>query len=67
MTDVSPAICEAAPWATMDVEWANRTRLAEEAMPANKTALFDALATAGITRVVIVFDGAGDSGQIEDV
>lgn len=33
--------------------------------PANKDALFDALACAGITRVVVQFDGSGDSGQIE--
>lgn len=40
---------------------------AEEARPANKTALFDALAAAGISQVVIDFDGYGDSGQIESI
>lgn len=35
--------------------------------PANKAALFDALAAAGITSVTVTFDGYGDSGQIEDV
>ena len=35
--------------------------------PDNKTVLFDALAQAGITIVVVTFDGCGDSGQIEDV
>lgn len=35
--------------------------------PHNRTALFDALAAAGITRVVVRFDGYGDSGQIEDI
>ena len=34
-------------------------------LPANKTALFDALAAAGITTVIVNFDGCGDSGQIE--
>jgi hypothetical protein len=33
----------------------------------NKTALFDALAAAGISHVTVSFDGYGDSGQIEDV
>ncbi len=35
--------------------------------PANKMALFDALAAAGITSLVVRFDGYGDSGQIEDI
>ena len=35
--------------------------------PANKQVLFDALAAAGITSVVVHFDGYGDSGQIEDI
>jgi hypothetical protein len=33
----------------------------------NKAALFDALATAGITHVVVSFDRYGDSGQIENI
>lgn len=33
----------------------------------NKTALFDALAVAGIISVTAEFDGEGDSGQIESV
>lgn len=35
--------------------------------PANKAALFAALAAAGITRVTVTFDGYGDSGQIEGI
>lgn len=38
---------------------------AEQIRPANKAAVFDALARAGITRVLVTFDGYGDSGQIE--
>ena len=34
---------------------------------ANKQALFDALAAAGITQAVVTFDGYGDSGQVEDI
>ena len=44
-----------------------RDRLAESLRPANKAALFDALAAAGITSVLVAFDGCGDSGQIESV
>ena len=34
---------------------------------ANKKALFDALEAAGITSVLVSFDGSGDSGQIEEI
>src|SRR5690349_7539855 len=43
------------------------TALSQAIRPANKTALFDALAAAGITSVIVHFDGSGDSGQIEDI
>jgi hypothetical protein len=33
----------------------------------NKTAVFDALAAAGITTVAVTFDGEGDSGQLEEI
>lgn len=39
-------------------------RLAEARAP-NARALFDALETAGVTSVDVLFDGQGDSGQIE--
>ena len=42
-------------------------RDAEEALPGNKAALFDVLATAGITSIAVTFDGVGDSGQIESI
>jgi hypothetical protein len=41
--------------------------LRADALPLNKTALFDALAAANIQTVVIAFDGSGDSGQIENI
>ncbi len=41
--------------------------LAAQIAPANRTALFDALAAAAIASVVVTFDGSGDSGQVEDV
>ena len=33
----------------------------------NKTVVFDALAAAGITEVMVEFDGYGDSGQIQSI
>lgn len=35
--------------------------------PANKAAVFAALAGAGIVSVIVTFDGYGDSGQIESI
>ena len=51
-------------WAEKDREF---TKLSQSISPANKTALFDVLAAAGITAVIVTFDGSGDSGQIEDI
>ena len=44
-----------------------RQRRRAELRPTNKTALFDALAAAGIVTVIVSFDGYGDSGQIEGI
>jgi hypothetical protein len=53
------------------INWADQDRqhaaLAEAIRPANKAALFDALASVGITTVVVHFDGCGDSGQVESI
>jgi len=43
-----------------------RTR-AEGLHEQNKRVLFNALEAAGITSVLVSFDGSGDSGQIEDI
>ena len=67
MTDVTPSYNPAAAWAAIEAQHAARTRLADEVRPANKTALLDALAAAGISSVIVTFDGSGDSGQIEGV
>jgi len=45
----------------------DHARRVAEALPLNKAALFDALARAGVTSVIVSFDGCGDSGQIEQV
>lgn len=47
--------------------YAEYERLAADLHPANKASLFAALRDAGITTVVVTFDGYGDSGQIESI
>jgi len=44
---------------------AARDALFESLRPANQTAIFDALASAGVVTLMVNFDGFGDSGQIE--
>ena len=67
MTENASAQDAAAMWQQMIAQDGARSRLAEEALPANKAALFEALAAAEFTSVVVTFDGYGDSGQIESV
>jgi hypothetical protein len=45
----------------------NHAKALAQANTLNKTVVFDALATAGVTTVTAAFDGEGDSGQIEGV
>jgi hypothetical protein len=42
-------------------------KLAAELRVSNKAAILNALAAAGVTHVIVSFDGYGDSGQIEDI
>ncbi len=58
----SPRRCP--DWETKRAEHERRDA---ELRPVNKTAVFDALAAAGITIVIVAFDGYGDSGQIENI
>lgn len=51
-------------WLAQEQEF---VKLCDSIRPDNKATLFDALARAGITLVVVNFDGYGDSGQIEDI
>ena len=64
MSDTEPTDVSVSPdpWQQQERELA---RIASEVLLANKAALFDALAAAGITTVLVNFDGCGDSGQIE--
>jgi hypothetical protein len=58
----TPSINVAGDWAEKDRQ---HTALAESIRPANKAALFEALASAGVTMVLVRFDGCGDSGQMK--
>ncbi|MCC2107370.1 MAG: hypothetical protein KDJ40_07265 [Hyphomicrobiales bacterium] len=51
-------------WETLS---ALRTQLEAELFQTNKATLFSALERAGVTRIVVTFDGYGDSGQIKNV
>lgn len=67
MIEAASAFDAAAAWAQIEGQQAARNHLAAEVLPTNKSALFDALAAAGLSRVVVTFDGSGDSGQIESI
>jgi hypothetical protein len=62
MTHPIPSRGPAAARARVDVDDAARELLAAEALPGNKASLFTALAAAGITAVVVAFDGRGHGG-----
>ena len=67
MNDSQPTPVPALDFATWDQMEREHTNRADELLPVNKTVLFDALAEACITTVVVTFDGGGDSGQIENI
>ncbi|MEO3431869.1 DUF6878 family protein [Inquilinus sp. CAU 1745] len=54
-------------FARFEAEQRVRAEAADALRPRNKTALFAALAEAGVTTVTVEFDGYGDSGQIESI
>ena len=68
MTDIfetpASAALDLAKW---EEDHRMRAKIRADIRPANKAALFDALAAAGITEVSVTFDGYGDSGQIESI
>jgi hypothetical protein len=67
MTDMQPTPVHPLDFTAWDQKEREHIRLADELLPANKTALFDALAAVRIEIVTVVFDGYGDSGQIENI
>ena len=54
-------------WTAFEPERQAHRAAAEAIRPLNKERLFEALASVGITRVELAFDGYGDEGQIESV
>ena len=52
---------------TWQANCAAQQKLREDIRHRNKAALFDALAAAAVTRVVVSFNGYGDSGQVENI
>ena len=67
MPDTGAASSRAPDFSDWFAKEARRNQLDAELMPANKTAVFDVLAAAGVVTVVVSFDGYGDSGQIESI
>jgi len=67
MTTDTPETDAEASFAASISKYQDHARRVAEARPANKAALFDALSRAGITKVVVNFDGYGDSGQVERI
>lgn len=63
MTETTPTF----DFARFEAEQRARAEAADAIRPANKAALFAALAEAGVTTVTVEFDGYGDSGQIESI
>ena len=68
MTDTSDTTPQpTAPLSDWEVKAAARAKLDAELFTLNKATLLNALTLAGVTHVVVSFDGYGDSGQIENV
>src|SRR3546814_6040259 len=67
MSDLDSIATPSCDGASVTAQSAAREALATALLPVNKTALFDVLAAAAVTTVVVSFDGYGDSGQIESV
>lgn len=64
MTDIPPTSKPVPDWV---VQAQKRDQLVDGVLPSNKAALFAALIAAGISAVIVHFDGYGDSGQIEAI
>jgi hypothetical protein len=68
MTEISPITpAVAAVLPDWNIQCSEHDRRNAELRSGNKTTVFDALAAAGLTLVVVTFDGSSDSGQIENI
>ncbi|MTH66690.1 MULTISPECIES: DUF6878 family protein [Paracoccus] len=63
----TPEVSLAAAMAQFDASQLAHQTLSTTAMAVNKETLFAAMRAAGITEIIVTFDGAGDSGQVEDI
>ena len=66
MTDPKPTSIPPINWDEVSAQSATHNRLIAAARPINRATLLQCLADAGITHVIVRFDGYGDSGQIEN-
>ena len=66
-TDNKPLVVLPVTMADIMAEIASENATRANLRPANKAAVFAALAGAGIATVTVNFDGCGDSGQIESI
>ena len=64
MTDTTPPLID---WGAVTQRFHQWETDAAKLIAGNKTTLLSFLAMAGISRIMVNFDGCGDSGQIEDV
>src|SRR5271155_2348802 len=62
---VPPALAPAIPKTDWETSYATHERQLADVRPENKAALLAALVAAGVTHVIVSFDG--DEGQIENV
>ena len=63
----SPEASLAVAMAQFDASQLAHQTLSTTAMAQNKDTLFAAMRAAGLTEIIVTFDGGGDSGQIEDI
>ncbi len=66
MTDNLPESPTTAELSPFD-QWKEREELEAKAIPLNKANIIEALKLAGISKVIVEFDGSGDSGGIENI
>lgn len=66
-TEAKPLVVLPVTMADIMAQIASENSARAALRPANKAAVFAALAGAGTTTVIVTFDGYGDSGQIESI
>jgi len=67
MIDTSDTAADTGAAHDWNAKRAAQDRVHAKLQSQNRAVLFDALAAAGVTLIVVTFDGYGDSGQIENI